>query len=95
MSDKLQPGTPVWAHSDGTNVARGWHRAIVSAEHRGGYIVMLIEYGREFKSQAGPMSIRPRLDEGEINLPTPWSTVPFFRPDRNWKRREKANDATR
>lgn len=86
----FQSGANVWAHSDGTHIARGWHRAIVSAPHRSGYIVMLIEYGRQFLARPGPMSLRPRQDEGEVNLPVSWAEVRVFRPDRNWKRRERA-----
>lgn len=84
------PGDPVWAHSDGTNVARGWHRGVVTGTRVDWVLVELLEYGREFRTRADRNSLRPR-DEGgnDTNLPTSWVYVPW-RPAENWKPKERA-----
>ena len=83
-------GDPVWAYSDGSNVARGWHRGKITATRRdGAHVVELVEYGREFRTFE--RGLRPRNGSNDINLPTTWSSVPFFRPDPKWKRRESTH----
>lgn len=83
-----KPGDRVWAHSDGTNVARGWHRAVVTSKHPQNYLVELVEYSREFRARE--QGLRPRDDDDDTNLPTTWSAVPWT-PAKDWKPREKAN----
>lgn len=84
----FKPGDAIWAHSDGTHIARGWHRGIVTGAYRGFYTVMLTEYGCEVRSRPGPLSIRLRQDEGELNLPVRWHELPW-QPDKNWKPRQR------
>ncbi|MHB8815018.1 MAG: hypothetical protein ACYDAE_17340 [Steroidobacteraceae bacterium] len=86
----FKPGDRVWARSDGTNVAHGWHRAVITGSDcsRGRYVVELMEYSREFK--ALETGLRPRHDGNDTDLPTTWSAVPW-RPAKDWKPREKAN----
>lgn len=83
----LLPSTPIWARSDGSHVARGWHRGLIVGRYQGGYIVELLEYAREFKARAE--SVRVRKGSNDTDLPTTWAAVPW-RPDREWRPTRRA-----